>query len=103
MREYKSVVFQLIFVSLWVVGCCPCCNEEKDDGIIKENRDTNVNNEGKNNLNFEEEEIQLKEIKEEKKQEEKKIIAIMELKIMKRKKKKIRQKREKEKKRKKIG
>ena len=61
LRKYKSVVFWLIFVSLWIIGCDPRCNdEEEDDGIIKENRDTNVNNEGKNNLNFE---IQLKKNK----------------------------------------
>ena len=28
LREYKSVVFWLIFISLWIVGSCPCCNEE---------------------------------------------------------------------------
>ena len=28
LRKYKSVVFWLIFMSLWIVGSCPCCNEE---------------------------------------------------------------------------
>ena len=70
LRKYKSVVFWLLFVSLWIIGCCPRCNDEdEDDGIIKENRDTNVNNEKKNNLNFE---IQLKEIKKEKNKKGKK-------------------------------
>ena len=70
LRGYKPVVFWLLFVSLWIIGCCPRCNDEdEDDGIIKENRDTNVNNEKKNNLNFE---IQLKEIKKEKNKKGKK-------------------------------
>ncbi len=28
LREYKSVVFWLTFVSLWIIGSFPCCNEE---------------------------------------------------------------------------
>jgi len=64
LRKYKSVVFWLLFVSLWIIGCCPRCNDEdEDDGIIKENRDTNVKNEEKNNLIIKEEEIQLKKNK----------------------------------------
>ena len=33
LRECKSVVFWLMFVSLWIIGCCPCCNEETNDEI----------------------------------------------------------------------
>ena len=65
LRGYKSVVFWLIFVSLWIIGCDPRCNDEDEDEIIKENennkkneedetkenRDTNVNNvNNKNNI-----------------------------------------------------
>ena len=28
LQRYKSVVFGLIFVSLWIIGCWPCCNEQ---------------------------------------------------------------------------
>ena len=70
LRKYKSVVFWLLFVSLWIIGCDPRCNDEdEDDGIIKENMDTNVNNVGKNNLNFE---IQLKKNKKRRKNKKKK-------------------------------
>ena len=28
LRKYKSVVFWLLFVSLWIIGYYPCCNGE---------------------------------------------------------------------------
>ena len=44
LRKYKSGVFWLIFVSLWIIGCDPRCNDEDEDEIIKEN-ENNENNE----------------------------------------------------------
>ena len=38
LREYKSVAFLLIFVSLWIVGYYPCCNKEDSFSKI-ENQD----------------------------------------------------------------
>ena len=35
LRKYKSVVFWLIFVSLWIIGCDPRCNDEDEDEIKK--------------------------------------------------------------------
>ena len=55
LREYKSVVFWLIFVSLWIIGCYPCCSEENEDGIIvqentrKDDTNPNYNN---GNINY---------------------------------------------------
>ena len=55
LREYKSVVFWLIFVSLWIIGCFPCCKEEDEDGIIvqentrKDDTNPNYNN---GNINY---------------------------------------------------
>ncbi len=59
LREYKSVVFWLIFVSLWIVGSFPCCNEKKenedktkkDKSISKNNKASNFNNYNKYNTN----------------------------------------------------
>ena len=50
LRKYKSVVFWLIFVSLWIIGLCPCCNEKKKDEI-KETENTSDNN-VLNNINY---------------------------------------------------
>ena len=36
LREYKSGVFWLIFVSLWIIGCLPKCNEEDTFSKIEE-------------------------------------------------------------------
>ena len=44
LQRYKSVVFWLIFVSLWIIGCWPCCNDGKKDGT------TGDVNKGKNNV-----------------------------------------------------
>ena len=35
LRKYKSVVFWLIFVSLWIIGCDPRCNDEDENEIKK--------------------------------------------------------------------
>ena len=51
LREYKSVVFWLIFVSLWIIGFDLSCNKEKNNKI-KENGNTSGNNVNiKNNKN----------------------------------------------------
>ena len=42
LREYKSVVFWLMFVSLWIIGCLPKCNDEEAHEI-KETENTNEN------------------------------------------------------------
>ena len=47
LRGYKSVVFWLIFVSLWIIGCDTCCKEEEGDETEKKGN-TNVDN----NLNI---------------------------------------------------
>ena len=36
LRGYKSVMFWLLFASLWIVGLCPCCNEEDTFSKIEE-------------------------------------------------------------------
>ena len=36
LREHKSVMFWLIFVSSWIIGLCPCCNEEDTFSKIEE-------------------------------------------------------------------
>ncbi len=51
LREYKSVVFWLTFVSLWIIGFLPCCNEKKEEEI-KENGNTSENSK-KNNSDSE--------------------------------------------------
>ena len=44
LREYKSVVFWLIFVSLWIVGCDTCCKEDYANEIENQNEINNKNN-----------------------------------------------------------
>ena len=36
LREYRSVVFWLIFVSLWIIGCDTCCGDDDDDETEKD-------------------------------------------------------------------
>ena len=44
LREYKSVIFWLIFMSLWIIGCDTCCNDDDDDETKKKGN-TSKNNE----------------------------------------------------------
>ena len=49
LREYKSVVFWLIFMSLWIIGCDPRCNDEDEDEIKKKEKTSGNNVNNKNN------------------------------------------------------
>ena len=49
LRKYKSVVFWLIFMSLWIIGCDTCC---KDDDDETEKDDNTSWNNGINNFNY---------------------------------------------------
>ena len=43
LREYKSVIFWLIFMSLWIIGCLPKCNEDETKEKVNTNVDNNLN------------------------------------------------------------
>ena len=68
LRGYKSVVFWLIFMSLWIIGCDTCCKEKKVDETEKK-VNTSKNNGEENKINnlgkLNEEEIQSNKIKNE--------------------------------------
>ena len=51
LRKYKSVVFWLMFVSLWIIGCLPKCNEDetKEKVNTNENKQPNEINQKKQN------------------------------------------------------
>ena len=44
LRGYKSVVFWLIFVSLWIVGCDTCCKEKEGNISEKSKEQQYLNN-----------------------------------------------------------
>ena len=56
LRGYKSVVFWLIFVSLWIIGCFPCCTDgEKDvieEGLNKDKNNVLINDNNRINENY---------------------------------------------------
>ena len=43
LRGYKPVVFWLIFMSLWIIGCLPECNEDETKEKVNTKENSKIN------------------------------------------------------------